>query len=175
MSQNIRFLAARFHKSVSRLSSAPRREAKIPLSVSLELDRAYNGLRKNNQSLTVAGYTADMSKTEIAFVVPFIRLGEDYLVSHGGEQKRLKLVLELPNGTVRMTVETLRYEMIQIHDSVQNYLIGANIVQISEGDAERYENFLRHGEKAANINQNIACELAPAQEKRSLLSYLSIF
>lgn len=173
MSKSIRSLAACVSKSVNRLTSAPRLQKRLPVSVSLDVIRKAGSLLVDSQPLTVTGKTSDLSKTGIGFVLPFIRLGEHYLAGHGGEQKRLKIILELPTGTIRMTVTTERYEMIQLHDSVQQYLIGANIVEINEGDRERYEHFLLHGGKTASTQT--AVNLQPVKEKRSILSYLSLF
>jgi hypothetical protein len=178
MSRNLRSLAARFNQSASRLASAPRRKVEIPLIVSLDVERKTGSLSKRTETLMVSGFTADASKSGISFVLPCIRLGENYLAGHGGEQKRLNLSLQLSNGAqVRMTVLTCRYEMIEIHDSVQQYKIGAEIIAISESDAGRYFDFLRYGDETfANQQSELSNGfVAPVKEKRSLLNYLSLF
>ncbi|MEP6924640.1 MAG: hypothetical protein ABI954_09260 [Pyrinomonadaceae bacterium] len=171
MFKNLRSLAARLTKYVNRFSSAPRREIKVPVSVSLDLERKTASQNQEMKALTVTGLTQDVSKSEVAFIVPFMRLGDHHLAAHGGEQKRLKLVLEMPNGRVRMTVATKHYQMVELHNSVQNYLIGAEIVSIYKGDAERYANYLRYGDKSVSM-KNSAVELAPHKEKGSLLNNL---
>lgn len=174
MFKNLCSLAARLTKSVNRFSSAPRREIKVPVSIALDLERITGRAHQDIKALTVTGLTQNVSKSEVAFVVPFMRLGDHHLAGHGGEHKRLKLVLEMPNGRVRMTVATKHYQMVELHNSVQNYLIGAEIISIYKGDAERYANFLRYGDKAVSVRKS-AAELPPHKEKRSLLNNLSIF
>jgi hypothetical protein len=44
-----------------------------------------------------------------------------------------------------MQVIGRRYEREGIHDSVERYLVGAEIVNISEHDREVYDNFLKFG------------------------------
>lgn len=169
MFKNFRSLATRLINSLSRFSQSPRRAIKVPISVSLDIERKNGDPHLDLKLLTVNGLTQEISKSGIDFVVPFIRLGDHHLAGHGGEQKQLKLVLEMPNGRVRMTVVTKQYQMIEMHSSVQNYLIGTEIVDIYKGDVERYENFLRYGEKAALI-ETAAVKLAPHEDKRSLVS-----
>lgn len=177
MFKSFRSLAARLTKYVGTFSSAPRRQIKVPVSISL--DHEDNKVRNLQQvtlkALSVAGQTQEVSKNAVAFVVPFIRLGDNHLVGHGGEQKRLKLVLELPNGRVRITVLAKQFQMIEVHSSVQNYLIETQIVSIYKGDVERYTNFLRYGDKAASMKKPAALEIAPHTKKSSLLRHLSIF
>lgn len=167
-------LAARLTKYVSGFSSATRRQIIVPVSISLDLED--NKVQKLHQTatkaLSVVGQTQDLSKDVIAFVVPFIRLGDYHLVGHGGDQKRLKLVLELPNGRVRVTVLAKQFQMIEIHSSVQNYLIEAEIISIYKGDIERYANFLQYGEKAVSIKKNSVLQITPHVDKQSLLKHL---
>lgn len=175
MSQNLRSLAERLGKTVKSFSGAPQRQAKLPLNVSIETAKQTGNLQINNAKplLSVAGFSHELSKTNVSFVLPFIRLGEHYLAGHGGEQKRLKLILELPNGTIRLTVLTQRYQMIEIHDSVQQYLINAQIAEMNEGDREVYDEFIRRGMKAVSVDST---EESVAEKKGSLLGYLhSIF
>jgi hypothetical protein len=129
----------------------------------------------SSQALSVTGQTQNVSKNGVAFVVPFIRLGDNHLVGHGGEQKRLKLVLEMPNGRVRVTVLAKQFQMIEMHSSVQNYLIETEIVSIYKGDVERYTNFLRYGDKAVSMKNLSALEIAQHAKKSSLLRHFSIF
>jgi hypothetical protein len=173
MSENLRSLAVGLRKSVKGLVGAPQRQVSMPISVSIDLERKTASLSQNAAALTVSGQTQEMSKNGIAFVLPFVRIGDHYIAGHGGEQKRLKLVLELPNGTVRMTAQTERMEMLELHDSVQQYLIGVKIVEINEGDRERYEDFIKRGDKAVQSN---AADLSSEQKKGSLFGFLySIF
>ena len=176
MFKNLSPLAARLTKYVSEFRSAPRRQIKVPVSISLDLEgKTHNLHQAATKALTIMGQTQDISKNVIAFIVPFIRLGDYHLAGHGGEQKRLNLVLEMPNGRARVTVVAKHFQMIEMHSSVQNYLIETEIISIYKGDAERYTDFLRHGDKAALMEKSSALKIAPHTEKRSLLKHLSIF
>lgn len=173
MSEHLRSLAVGLQKSIKGLTSAPQRKVQMPISVSLDVERKTGNLQQNTQALTVKGYTREMSKLDIAFILPYVRLGEHYIAGHGGEQKNLKLVLELPNGTVRLTAQPERYQMVDIHNSAHQYLIGAKIVEVNDGDRERYENFIRYGDKAV---ENAAAEISAGEKKGSLFGFLySIF
>ncbi len=177
MFKKFRSIAALLKKLVGRFSSDPHRQINVPVNISLDFagDKTQNVHQASSKPLTVTGQTQDISKNAVAFIVPFIRLGDYHLVGHGGEQKTLKLVLEMPNGRVRMTVLAKQFQMIEMHSSVQNYLIETEIVSIYQGDVERYTGFLQHGDKVASRNKTSLLEIAPHTEKRSLLKHFSIF
>jgi hypothetical protein len=90
------------------------------------------------------GQTVDMSKTGIGIMVSAIRLKEHYLV---GQDRVLNVEIDLPREKVRMQVVGRRYERESIHDSMERYIVGLEIVNISEYDREVYEHFLRFGAK----------------------------
>lgn len=174
MSEHLRNLVAGLKKSVNRIANPEQRQIELPVEVALEKPPQTGNalLHGNSKPLLVTGKTQNLSKNKISFVVPFIRIGEEYLVSHGA-QKRLKLVFELPTGTVRMTVAPANFEMIMLHDSMQQYLIGAEIVEISEGDQERYQSFLNINGNAAETNSQ---SNFGAETKKSLVSnFFSLF
>lgn len=97
------------------------------------------------ENLFVWGETEDLSRSGIAFVVPSIRLKENYLV---GTNRALVAELDLPNGRARMSVVGKRYEQVGEHLSVGRYLIGASIEHITPENLEIYEYFLKHGKRA---------------------------
>ena len=177
MFKDFRSLAALLTKLVGRFSSAPRRQINVPVSISLDFagDKTQNLLHSSSKPPAVVGQTQDLSKDAVAFIVPFIRVGDYHLVGHGGDQKTLKLVLEMPNGRVRMTVLAKQFQMIEMHSSVQNYLIETEILSIYQGDVERYANFLRYGDKAVSMTETSVLEITSHSEKRSLLKHFSIF
>jgi hypothetical protein len=86
----------------------------------------------------MTGETYDMSGSGIAFVVSSIRVMENYLV---GQERVLLAELDLPGGKVKMKVLGRRYEQVGVHLSTEKYLVGAEIVHISEA----YEHFLKFG------------------------------
>ncbi len=135
----IRKWTSKFRKSLSKRVVSPRRKFEIPIKISLEPDRSTGNLRMPFKDLSITGETRDLSTTGIAFVVPAIRLREYYLV---GEGRKLNVELSLPNGKVNMLLMGLRYKQVGIHLSITEYLIGAKILNISEGDKEIYKEFL---------------------------------
>lgn len=96
------------------------------------------------ENLFVWGETHDLSRSGIAFVVPSIRLKENYLVGGG---RFLVAELDLPNGRAQMQVLGKRYEQVGEHLSISRYLIGASIENITPENLEIYEYFLKHGKR----------------------------
>jgi hypothetical protein len=170
MSKGIRSLAASLTKSVAKLIGSPYQQISLPVEISLKVETKSGGLTKSVEPLTVTGQTHKLSQNEISFVVPFVRIGEQYLAGHG-EQKSLKVFFELPNGKVRMTASPVCYEMINLHDSVQQYLITAQIIQISEGDSARYQDFLKRGSKSHQ--KQTSADSVSGDQKTSALTILS--
>lgn len=143
----IRKLVSRLNKSVTKQIVAQRKEINLPIKISIMPDRATGRLNgAPRDPFTIRGETKDLSKTGIAFVVSAIRIKEYYLV---GENRTLMAELDLPDGTkVKMNVIGRRYEQINIHDSVSEYMIGAKITQMNETEREVYEDFLKTGAKS---------------------------
>ncbi len=92
----------------------------------------------------IKGATKDLSATGIAFLVDSIRLREYYLV---GENRVLNAELDLPNGKVMMQIVGQRYEQVGEHLSVNKYLIGATILDMTPREREIYDEYLRLGNK----------------------------
>lgn len=143
----IRKLVSRLNKSVTKQIVAQRRELHLPVKISIMPDRGTGRLNgASPEPFTIRGETKDLSKTGIAFVVSAIRIKEYYLV---GENRNLMAEIDLPDGTkVKMQIVGQRYEQINIHDSVSEYLIGAKIVNMNDSDREVYEDFLKNGSKS---------------------------
>ena len=82
----------------------------------------------------------------MALILPAIRIGEHYLV---GNDRKLHLELELPNGPVALTVVPVRYESLGDYGEESGYLVGTKIVDLNEADRTRFHekvrSFLRHG------------------------------
>lgn len=96
------------------------------------------------ENLVITGETRDLSRSGIAFIVPAIRIHENYLV---GENKTLNAELDLPGGKVQMQIVGMRYEQVGQHVSTARFLVGAKIMKITDDAREAYEYFLRHGGK----------------------------
>lgn len=82
------------------------------------------------------GHTLDVSATGLALVVPAIRIGEHYLA---GDDRKLHVKLELPDGAVEMRVTTVRYESLE---DGTGYLIGARILEMSESDRASFDKYV---------------------------------
>jgi hypothetical protein len=85
------------------------------------------------------GHTHDLSANGMALIVPAITLDEHHLV---GENRSLKVQLELASGPVEMQVNPVRYERLEEHGSDIGYLIAVRIVAMSEGDRASYAKFV---------------------------------
>jgi len=85
------------------------------------------------------GHTLDLSANGMALVVPAITLDEHHLV---GENRGLKVQLELPTGPVEMQVRPVRYERLEEDKSETGYLIAVKIVGMSEKDRATYSEYV---------------------------------
>ncbi len=140
----IREWFAQFNKSLSERVVASRHKYELPIKLSFEPDRNTGRLQKPLENLFITGETKDLSHTGIAFVVPSIRLKENYLV---GEGRALNAEIDLPNGKIKMQIVGQRYEQVGKHISTASYLVGAKILQMTAENRELYQDFLRHGRK----------------------------
>lgn len=95
------------------------------------------------------GHTLDVSATGIAVVVPAIRIGEHYLV---GDERKLRLKMELPTGTVEIQVKPMRYESLEDYDSESGYVIGVQIIAMSDSDASSFDQFVRRLSSEARLD-----------------------
>ena len=154
----IRNLVSMFNKSIAKRAVSARYEYHVPVKVSIQPD-AQTGklLVLPPQVLSISGETSDLSKCGLAFIVPSIRIRENYLV---GESRILNVELDLPNGKVAFKAIGQRYEqMLDEHTSVSRYLIGASIVEIADADREIYEYFLSYGKKLLNAVSTTSLKL----------------
>lgn len=168
MPESIRFFTSRLSETATKFFSAPRKKARLPLTVSLEIENATGKLNNAQQKLNVAGFTQDFSCDDINFILPFIRLGEHYLA--GGEQK-LILEIELPERKVRMKATAQSYEMLCQQDSVNQYLIGVKVTEMNDGEREYLENFIKYGEQR-DASPASVFEAPAKPRKASLLGQL---
>ena len=96
------------------------------------------------EEMFLSGETVDLSESGIAFVVSSIRIKEKYLV---GQERSLNVEIDLAGKKIQMRVLGKRYERVGIHDSTEQYLVGAAITEMSPDDRQKYEYFLRNGTK----------------------------
>jgi hypothetical protein len=140
----IRSLITRLTGLIAERSHSPRKKYSAPVKISFERASKSAIHTSTADGAFMSGQTVDMSKTGIGFMVSAIRIKENYLVGH---ERLLNVEIDLPREKVRMQVVGRRYEREGIHDSVERYVVGAEIVNISDDDREIYEHFLRYGAK----------------------------
>lgn len=121
-----------------------RRNLQVPINVSFVPENNTGRLTMKREVFCIKGATKDLSATGIAFLVDSIRLREYYLV---GENRVLNAELDLPNGKVMMQIVGQRYEQVGEHLSVNKYLIGATILDMTPREREIYDEYLRLGNK----------------------------
>jgi c-di-GMP-binding flagellar brake protein YcgR len=136
VSELLRSIAARLRTFVINRRYAPRFQVRLPTSISLFglKSKAYEG----SGPLSLSGYTYDISESGLAIIVPSIRIGGLYLA---GEERVLKVFLEIPSGTVEIIGVPTRYEPIMKEETKTGYVIG---VQIKEISTEHQEAFLKY-------------------------------
>lgn len=137
MSELARSLVSQLRRFVGDRRHSKRQNVRLPFTLSLvgpAIKR--NGSR---QSAALRGHTWDVSVNGLALVVPSILLDEHHLV---GENRKLNVKLELPQGTVEMKVVPIRYESLEEHETETGYLIGVKIVDMSETDREQFTQYV---------------------------------
>ncbi|MEP6741030.1 MAG: PilZ domain-containing protein [bacterium] len=137
MSELARSLVSQLRRFVGDRRKSKRLKARLTFSLSLPGTAvSVNGSRRTN---SLQGHTLDVSARSLALVVPTILLGEHHLI---GENRRLKVRLELPQGPVEMQVLPIRYESLEEHQTETGYLIGAKIVEIAETDGKHFARYV---------------------------------
>jgi hypothetical protein len=141
----IRDAVLKVTKTIAAFRAHPRKKYRVPVKVWFEPDANTVNFKSPNLGVFLLGKTADLSLGGIAFYAPSIRIKEDYLV---GQFRILNVELDLAGRKVHMKVVGRRYEQVA-SDLVTDdrYLVGAEIVEISNEDRKTYEHFLNHGNK----------------------------
>ncbi|MEO7970499.1 MAG: PilZ domain-containing protein [bacterium] len=137
MPELARSLVSHLRRFVGDRRRTKRQRARLAFTLSLAAAAIkVNGAR---QSAALKGHTLDVSVDGIALIVPSILLGEHHLI---GENRKLNVKLELPEGMVEMKVAPIRYESLEEHETETGYLIGARIVEMSETDRARFTQYV---------------------------------
>jgi hypothetical protein len=126
MPELARRIASRLRQFVGERRRARRAVIRLPVTISLLTSHlTSNGFRRPRN---LDGHTLDISASGLGLIVPAIRIGEHYLT---GEDKKLALKLDLPDGAVEMKVAPVRYESLDEHQTERGYLIGVRIIEIT--------------------------------------------
>jgi PilZ domain len=138
MPELARTIAARLREFIGNRRRAIRFRVCLPLRVFLVDQQLHmNGSRSR---ASISGHTADVSTTGLGLVVPAIRIGEHYLV---GENRRLRIELELPGGPIALQGVSVRYERLEEEGTENGYLIGVSIAEMNERDRDHYVEYVK--------------------------------
>ncbi|HEY6046374.1 MAG TPA: PilZ domain-containing protein [Pyrinomonadaceae bacterium] len=137
MPEMIRSVVSRVRVYFKDRRQSPRAHTRVLFSISIRRKARSNGAPAADR--TLKGHTRDVSVTGLAMMLPQVHLEGHHLAA---ESRELQLMLELPGGAIPMVVVPKRYEKLDEAELGCNYLIGAKIVQISDEDRIRLENFI---------------------------------
>lgn len=137
MTELARTLVSRLRAYLGNRRGARRFSTSLPIRVT-SADRQLTANGAGNISW-LDGHTSDLSTSGIGLNVAAIRIGEHYLV---GENRHLRVVLELPTGPIELEVTPVRYESISEEDDIKTYIIGARITGMSDDDLKSYGEYL---------------------------------
>lgn len=137
MSYLLYSISARLRKWVGNRRHSARQKATIPCSVSVFDDREQKYAGASNALL---GRTIDMSYRGLGFLVPAIRIGHRYIA---GENRTLRIVLELPTGQVESYAIAKRYERIEEGAPDKGYVVGALITRMNDNDKQLLMDYLK--------------------------------
>lgn len=140
----IRNAVLRVTKTIAEFRADSRKKYRVPVKIWFEPDANNLNFRSPNLGIFLLGRTRDMSHSGLSFFVPSIRIKEDYLV---GQDRLLKMELDLAGRKVRMKVAGRRYETTENEITDDKYIVGAEIVEMADEDRKTYEHFLNHGNK----------------------------
>ena len=134
MPERVRSVVAELYRLVVKKNIPVIRAMQLPVVVSIANQRS-NARGDNN---SIFGFTRDLSRTGISFVVSTIHLGDRHLFCDG--ERKLELRIKLPDGLVQMEAITVRYDL---SEDDNGFLVGARILSMSEKDRACYYKFLR--------------------------------
>jgi hypothetical protein len=137
MAEFARTVVSRLRKFIGDRRRSKRQRVRLALSISIVSPaKSLTGTRR---TISMDGHTLDLSANGMALIVPAITLDEHHLV---GENRGLKVQLELPAGSVEMQVNPVRYERLEEHSSETGYVIAVKIVKMSEEDRAKYSEYV---------------------------------
>ena len=136
MSEFVRSVISQLNGLVGKSNSSTRRVVRLPLSISMTNEGSN---RKGRQSYS-EGFTCDLSKNGLSFIVSSINLEAKHLFCD--KDSALQITIELPSGPVDVNAVAVRYDRLQ-GERESGFLIGARIVKMNEKDRARYCDFLR--------------------------------
>ena len=141
MPELIRSIAGRLREFVGNRRVAPRyvTHLEVGLALNVSLPGANAGAQANDPPFRLAGYTRDISASGLALIVPSIRVGGQYVT---GENRRLRIMLKLPTGPIEIYATPVRYSPLDEDGVDTGYLVGVQIVSMSDEDRARFNAYL---------------------------------
>jgi hypothetical protein len=91
-------------------------------------------------TLRLVGHTRNISETGLAFIVPTLRIGDQFAHVIGS---RLRIILYLPSGHVEIRATPVRYEQLPPEDPERGYLIGVRISEMADDEWVRVVEYVR--------------------------------
>jgi len=149
MPELIRSVVSRVRTYLKDRRHSPRLQVRLLLSISVLRKASSNGAAPSSR--TLKGHTRDISTRGLAMLLPQVHLAGYHLAAEGRE---LQIVLELPDGPMSMMVLPRRYEMLDDAELGCSYLIGAKIIDLSDHDRNRLENFIVQGLKGHSTTKS---------------------
>ncbi|MGI9107543.1 MAG: PilZ domain-containing protein [Pyrinomonadaceae bacterium] len=92
------------------------------------------------RTLKLVGHTRNISETGLAFIVPSLRIGEQFIHILGSH---LLITLYLPSGHVEIHATPVRYEQLPRQDRERGYLIGVRITEMADEEWVRMVEYVR--------------------------------
>lgn len=90
--------------------------------------------------LKLVGHTRNISETGLAFIVPSIRIGEQFAGVIGSS---MRITLYLLSGHVEIHATPVRYEHLPASDPERGYLIGVRITEMADDEWVRMVEYVR--------------------------------
>ena len=140
MPELIRTVVAKVRVYFKDRRQSPRLRTRLLFSIAVRRKAKANGAPAADR--TLKGHTRDISIKGLGMLLPQVHLEGHHLAAEGRE---LSVMLELPSGLMPLVVLPRRYEKLDESELGCDYLIGAKIVQISDEDRVRLENFISRG------------------------------
>lgn len=140
MPELIRSIAGRLREFVGNRRRAPRYVTHLEVGLALHVSLpGADARQKESQPVKLAGYTRDISASGLALIVPTIRVGGQYVT---GENRRLRIMLKLPAGSIEIHATPVRYSPLDEEGSDTGYLVGVQIVSMSDEDRALFNAYL---------------------------------
>lgn len=138
MPELIRSIASRLREVFGNRRRAPRFRARLDAELSLSVSQR-SAKAAAGRPLKLTGYTRDVSATGLALVMPAIHISGQYVTD---QNRTLEIKLKLPTGLLEITASPVRYDPLE-DDTENGYLIGVQIISMSESHRERFDDFLK--------------------------------